>query len=113
MSVFDAATIDQISADDRERKVFLGIVIPGPFTGKPGLVEALNKKVNRYVTFVMSGELARKYPHLERHRPYIEIAHVGPLRESEVDLVQLLGDQLATLGFGLKTVDLDAAGRDR
>jgi hypothetical protein len=113
MTVHDSGTIDQISADDRERKVYLGIVIPGPFSRRPQLIEALNEKINHYVTFVMSGELARTYPHLERYRPYIEIAHAGPLEESDVDLVQLLGDQLTSLGFGLKTVDLDAVDRDR
>lgn len=111
MTVYDARTIDQISTDDNERKVFLGILIPGPFNQTASLVQALNQKINSYVTFVMSGELARKHPHLERHRPYIEIAHAGPLSEADVDLVQRLGDQLGSLGFGLRTVDLNAVER--
>ncbi|MEJ2202956.1 MAG: hypothetical protein P8170_02470 [Gemmatimonadota bacterium] len=113
MTVYDSGTIDQISVDGPEEKVYLGIVIPGPFSRKPNLIEALNKKVNDYVTFVMSGELARKYPHLERYRPYIEIAHAGPLGELDLDLVQKLGDQLTSLGFGLRTVDLNAVDRER
>jgi hypothetical protein len=106
MTVYDPGSIDQISVNGAERKVYLGIVIPGPFTRQPNLLKALDRKVNEYVTFVVSGELARTYPHLERHRPYVEIAHAGPLGEADVDLVQQLGDQLSPLGIGLRTIDL-------
>ncbi len=107
MTVYDADTIDRITTDDGARKVYLGLVIPGPFQREPDLIKALTAKVNAYVRFVKSGQLGRQHPNLAQHVPYIEIAHAGPPDGPDLSLIERLGGQLANLGIGLRTVDLD------
>lgn len=107
MTVYDPQVIDQIHTDAAKRRVYLGIVIPGPLTLERALIDALTVKVNRYAKFVGSGDLHAKYPELRTFTPYIELAHAGGLSEQTGGLIQRLGAQLTARGIGLRTVDLD------
>ncbi|MBL9086994.1 MAG: hypothetical protein JNM10_07600 [Planctomycetia bacterium] len=107
MTVYDPHVIDQIHTDAAKRRVYLGIVIPGPLTLERALIDALTAKVNRYAKFVASGDLHAKHPELRAFTPYIELAHAGGVPEQVAGLVQRLGPQLTARGIGLTTVDLD------
>lgn len=107
VTVYDAQVIDQIHSDEAKRRVYLGIVIPGPLTLERALLDALTAKVNRYAKFVGSGELHRKYSQFQTFTPYVELAHAGGVPEQVAGLVHRLGPQLTARGIGLATVDLD------
>ena len=113
MTVYDPLVIDQIHADEAKRRVYLGIVIPGPLTHERELIVALTVKVNRYAKFVVSGDLHHKYPQFRTFTPYIELAHAGGIPEQVAGLVQRLGPQLTARGIGLGTVDLDGVADER
>jgi hypothetical protein len=107
MTVRDADTIDHITLSEDESTCNLLMVEDRPFTGSSAQNEQIREKMNTYLTFVQTGQLAEQFPELAGKRMAVRlVCHEEPENESVIELLKVAAALFARHGadFSIEVV---------
>lgn len=94
MTIEDQETVDAIGVDRSGREVVLVISDHLDWTNPRNHLEALQEKINTYLRFIESGEMAQTYPKAVGRAPVIKVVGAHPL---SADGIRFFEDALPVL----------------
>lgn len=99
MTVQDADTIDHITLSSDGSTCNLLMIEDRPFTGSPGQNDQIMEKINTYLAFLQTGQLAQQFPDMAGKRVAVRlVCHEEPRGEALLGLLQTAGRLFAKHG---------------
>jgi hypothetical protein len=111
MTIRDTTVIDAASEDVAAGEIILSITDGFDWDSDVERAEALQEKINTYISFVHSGQIKEQFPAADSRRVVIQFISRFPQEEESPDFVRMtamLCDALAEQGIALRCETLMA-----
>jgi hypothetical protein len=95
------SVVDAIFYDPKADEYAMVLSISEPLSGDRSTLELFQERLNRYLAFILDGELARKFPGTRGKRVRIEIDFLGGLDSRAQSFLGRARIKVGQLGIGL------------